>query len=125
MNLQTHPAWPTSTHQFESNVPERFQQLHDDQYYSGVFYVWGHGFEFHDRNDWAGLERIYKPVSGKSDVWYCTNIELFDYEEARRRVVIAANRATAFNPSALPVTLSVDGAIIEVPAGKTVSLTSP
>jgi len=112
-------AWPSTAHQYADNptVPERFARLHANARYSGVFFVWGHGFEFHDRNDWAGLERIYKPLSGHADVWYCTNIELFDYEEARQRVQIAANRATAFNPSALAVTLNVDGRLVEVPPG--------
>ncbi|MDF3059850.1 MAG: polysaccharide deacetylase [Rariglobus sp.] len=117
-------AWATTAHQYASNpsVPERFAQLHATRHYSGVFYVWGHAFEFHDKKDWAGIERIYKPLSGHADVWYCTNIELFDYEEARRRVQIAANRKTAFNPSALPVTLHVDGKLLDLPAGKLVAL---
>ena len=117
-------AWPSTAHQYASNptVPERFAQMHGNPRATGVFYIWGHGFEFHDRNDWDGLERIFKPLSGHADVWYCTNIELFDYEEARRRLVVAANRATAYNPSGLPVTLSVDGTLVTVPPGTTVSL---
>lgn len=117
-------AWGSTAHQYTENpsVPERFAQLHANPRYSGVFFVWGHGYEFHDKNDWAGLERIYKPLSGHADVWYCTNIELFDYEDARRRVQIAANKKTAFNPSALTVTLNVDGRLVDVPPGKLVSL---
>ena len=38
------------------------------------------------------------------------------------RLVVAANRATAYNPSGLPVTLSVDGTLVTVPPGTTVSL---
>ena len=112
-------AWASTAHQYADNptVPEQFAQLHGNARASGVFYIWGHAFEFHDKNDWAGLERIYKPLSGHADVWYCTNIELFDYEEARRRVQIAANRAKAFNPSALTVTLNVDGRLVDVPSG--------
>jgi peptidoglycan/xylan/chitin deacetylase (PgdA/CDA1 family) len=117
-------AWASTAHQYASapSVPERFALLHADARYSGVFYIWGHAYEFHDKNDWAGLERIYKPLSGHADVWYCTNIELFDYEEARQRVQIAANRATAFNPSALTVTLNVDGKLIDLPPGRLVRL---
>ncbi len=120
-------AWATTSHQYASgpSVPERFETLYANERYSGVFFVWGHGFEFHDRNDWEGLERIYKPLSGRPDAWYCTNIELFDYEAARQRIVLAANRATAFNPSALPVMLKVDGRLVEVPPGKTISISEP
>jgi len=114
----------TTAHQYASapTVPQRFQELYDNPRYSGVFYTWGHGFDFHDRNDWAGLERIFKPLSGKPDVWYCTNIALFDYEAARQRVVIAANRATAFNPSGMPVTLKLDDRLVDIPGGQTVPL---
>lgn len=117
-------AWPSTAHQFAEgpSVPERFAQRHDNPRHSGVFFVWGHGFEFENRNDWDALERIYRPLSGHDDVWYCTNIALFDYEEARSRVVIGANRATAYNPSALPVTLSVDGRLVDVPGGHTICL---
>lgn len=116
--------WASTAHQYHTGptVPERFEKIYSNERYSGVFYIWGHGFEFHDRNDWAALERIYKPLSGKPDVWYCTNIELFDYEDARQRIVIAANLATAYNPSGLPVWLSVDGKLVETPAGRTVPL---
>lgn len=117
-------AWASTAHQYAANpsVPERFALLHGNARASGVFYIWGHAFEFHDRKDWEGIERIYKPLSGHADVWYCTNIELFDYEAARQRVQIAANRATAFNPSALTVTLNVDGKLVDLPPGKLVKL---
>jgi len=120
-------VWATTGHQYVENptIPELFEKLHGNPRYSGVFYPWGHAFEFNNRNDWAGFERIFKPLSGKPDIWYCTNIELFDYEAARQRMVIAANRATAFNPSALTVTLQVDGEFVEVPGGQTVSLAKP
>lgn len=119
-------AWPATAHQYAAgpSVPERFQHLYDNSRRGGVFFIWGHGFEFHDRNDWEALERIYRPLSGKPDVWYCTNIDLFDYDDARKRLVIAANRRTAFNPSGLAVTILVDGVVMEIPPGATRSLIS-
>jgi len=118
-------AWPSTAHQYAEGptVPERFAKLYENPGYSGVFFIWGHGFEFHKKDDWASLERIFKPLSGKPDVWYCTNIELFDYEEARKRMIIAANTATAYNPSALTVTLRVGGKFVDVPGGATVKFT--
>lgn len=114
-------AWASTAHQYHSSptVPERFEKLYSNSRYSGVFYIWGHAFEFHDKKDWEGLERIYKPLSGKPDVWYCTNIELFDYEDARNRMVIAANRRSVYNPNSIPVTLNVDGTLLEAQPGVT------
>jgi peptidoglycan/xylan/chitin deacetylase (PgdA/CDA1 family) len=116
--------WPTTGHQYAENpsIPQQFEALYSRPNYTGTFFVWGHSYEFGERDDWAALERIFKPLSGKPDIWYCTNIELFDYEAARQRLVISANRAHAFNPSALPVTLSLDGELVDVPGGKTISL---
>ncbi|MFA6566906.1 MAG: polysaccharide deacetylase family protein [Victivallales bacterium] len=119
-------AWASTAHMYSKNpcpVNENFEKLYSNKNYSGVFYIWGHTYEFERKGcDWADLERIFKPLSGKPDVWYCTNIELFDYEAARNRVVIAANLETAFNPSAITVSIKADNRIVDVPAGKTVRL---
>lgn len=115
-------AWKTTAYQYTTTpatVPEQFEKLHKLSWYSGVFFVWGHTYEF--ENDWPSLERIFKPLSGRPDVWYCTNIELFDYEAARRMVHVAANRATAQNLSGLPVTLNVDGRLVDIQPGQLLS----
>jgi len=115
-------AWAATAHQFGQHpepVAARFEK-HLATNWSGVFFIWGHSYEFDDR--WDAFERIYRPLAGHADVWYCTNIELFDYEAARQRLVIAANRATAFNPSARPVTLKVDGRFVDVPPGQVTPL---
>ncbi len=118
-------AWAATCHQFnmdEGGPVERFKKWAENPRNSGLIYIWGHSYEFDRGNCWERLEQVYKPFSGRQDTWYCTNIELFDYEEARKRIVIAANRKTAFNPSALPVTLKADGKVLSVPAGKTIAL---
>ncbi|MEI8062517.1 MAG: polysaccharide deacetylase family protein [Verrucomicrobiota bacterium] len=119
-------AWQTTGHQFDAkpkSVPERFAEFHVNPRSAGLFFIWGHTYEFENR--WDDLEKIFKPLASKPDVWYCTNIELFDYEAARQRLVIATNRASVFNPSALPVTINVDGKLFDVPAGKTLALDIP
>ena len=80
--------------------------------------MWGHSWEF--ENNWERAARLYSRLAGLTDVWYATNIELWDYERARLNVVVAANKRSAFNPSALPVWLLVDGVLCEVPGGQTV-----
>ena len=116
-------AWQTTAHQFHATptpVPQRFAELHANPRSSGLFFIWGHTYEFENR--WDDLEKVFKPLAGKPDVWYCTNIELFDYEAARQRLVIAANRASVFNPSGLPVTINSDGKLRDVLPGQTISL---
>jgi peptidoglycan/xylan/chitin deacetylase (PgdA/CDA1 family) len=119
-------AWGATSHQFNTDpidVPARWEAFYGNPRSTGLFYIWGHAYEFNrPGHTWDDLPRVYKPLAGKPDVWYCTNIELFDYETARQRLAIAANRRSVFNPSALSVTLNVDGKLIEAPGGRTIVL---
>ena len=124
-------AWPATAHMFTEkdglDVGQRFLKLRENPRAGGVYFVWGHAFEFARTNNvptdrWAELPKRFDPLCGHADVWYCTNIELFDYETARERMVIAANKKTAQNPSAIAVTLIVDGKPIDVTGGQTVTL---
>lgn len=116
-------AWPATCHVVRPDPTpgEEFARWYDKGG-QGLFFVWGHSYEFDRKLDWGQVETIFRPMAGKGDVWYCTNIELFDYEAARQRVVIGANRKTAYNPSAMSVWLSVDGALKEVKGGEVVVL---
>ncbi len=113
-------AWASNGHMFHKDpcpMNEKFEKFYSNQHATGVFFIWGHSYEFDRGGCWDMLEKIFKPISGKPDVWYCTNIELFDYEEARRRLVIAANKLSVFNPCSTAVTINVDGELMDVGPG--------
>ena len=44
-----------------------------------VFYIWGHSYEFdiYDEMNWDVLERFCQLISGKSDIYYGTNKDVF------------------------------------------------
>ncbi len=73
-------AWGTTAHQLAEHpsVPQRWGTFYENPASSGVFFIWGHSWEFSRTAGWDALERIFRPMSGLADVWYCTNIELFD-----------------------------------------------
>lgn len=41
-----------------------------------LFYIWGHSYELVTEEDWEAFEAFCRRVSGKEDVWYCTNAEV-------------------------------------------------
>lgn len=47
-----------------------------------LFYIWGHTYELDVNDDWAFFEEVCRKLSGWDDVYYCTNIEAFDYIKA-------------------------------------------
>lgn len=111
-------TWATTMHARATDplpLPTRWEAFYGNPRAHGVFYSWGHSYEF--AKDPEALEPLFAPLAGKPDVWYATNIELFDYEAARQRLVLAADRCSAFNPSALSVTISLDGTLRDLPPG--------
>lgn len=71
--------------------------------------VWGHSYEF-DRveNGWKGIEAQMEKLSGHCDVWYCTNIEMFDYCDAFQRLEYSVDGSLALNRSALEISVRSD-----------------
>ena len=61
---------------------------------------------------------------GKNEkIWYATNIEIYDYVTAFRRLEFSANGKRVHNPSALELFMTCDGStVIPIPAGATVEL---
>ncbi len=50
-----------------------------------LFYIWGHTYELDVDDDWQFFEDFCKLISGKEDVYYCTNIEAFDYIKSKKK----------------------------------------
>lgn len=87
-----------------------------------LFYVWGHSFEFTRDGNWDLLRRFCESMAAMDDVWFATNIEIYDYITALRGVSLTVDRTVAHNPSGTDVWLEVNGEAVRVPAGQSVRL---
>lgn len=87
-----------------------------------LFYVWGHSYEFDDRDNWDVIERFAEYVSGRDDVWYATNIEIHDYVRAYEALVVDAATTRVFNPTLIDVWFTENGKTYCVKAGETVCI---
>ena len=57
-------------------VVEKFLALETDE--PKVLYIWGHAYEMDEGSlSWEDLEKLCKMVSGKDDIFYGTNSEVF------------------------------------------------
>jgi len=88
-----------------------------------LFYVWGHSYEFADNDNWDIIEGLAEKVGGRDDVWYATNMEIYEYVKAYDSLIFSAKCDSVKNPSAIDVYFSLPktGNVL-VPAGKTVLL---
>ncbi len=82
-----------------------------------LFYLWGHSYEFDEKNNWSVIEDFAEKISGKEDIWYATNIEIYDYVAAYNSLCFSTDYSKVYNPSAMPIWLSVEGKTVNVPAG--------
>lgn len=85
-----------------------------------LFYVWGHAYEFENDNNWERIETFCQKVSGREDVWYATNIEIYDYVQAYEALQFSADFRMVKNPSALTVWFDFDGGSVMVKPGETI-----
>ena len=60
-------------------------------------------------------------VSNRDDVWYATNIEIYEYVEAYRNLIYSQDKSKVYNPSALPVYMIHEGKKYVVNPGETVT----
>lgn len=85
-----------------------------------LFYVWGHTFEFDMKNNWDRIETFCEMVGNREDVWYATNMEIYEYVEAYRHLNFSVEGKLVHNPSALSVWFKYGGITCKVGAGETV-----
>ena len=68
-----------------------------------LLYVWGHAYEFEDKDNLYVIENLCEKLSGKDDILYATNIEIFDYINAYNSLVFSVNGDSVYNPTATEV----------------------
>jgi hypothetical protein len=87
-----------------------------------LFYLWGHSYEFESNNNWEVIEDFARYTGNRDDIWYATNIEIYDYIEAYSRLVFSADGRRIKNPSCIKVCFEHNGKLIEIEAGTMVEI---
>ncbi len=84
-----------------------------------LMYVWGHSFEFARAENWSLMEEFAEMMSGKEDIWYATNREIYDYISATRSQEYSADGFTMYNPTLFSVWVKTKDGVFEVKPGET------
>jgi hypothetical protein len=87
-----------------------------------LMYVWGHSYEFDAKGNWQVIEDFCKQMGGHDSIWYATNAEIAAYVTALRALRFGASADLVHNPSAIPVWLTFEGKVCEIPAGTSLKL---
>ena len=88
-----------------------------------LFYVWGHSYEFATENTWDMIENFCRYMGEHgNDIWFATNIEIYDYINAYRNLEYSADGSMIYNPGGIEVLLKRGDKVYTIPALATVVL---
>lgn len=87
-----------------------------------LFYLWGHSYEFDNDQNWDRIEAFAEYMGGREDVWYATNIELYDYVKAYEALHTSVDNRMVHNPSSIDVWFWEAGEIHCIKGGQTLYL---
>ncbi len=88
-----------------------------------LFYLWGHSYEFYNNNNWNVIEEFAAEIGGRDDIWYATNIEIYDYVKAYESLIYSCSTSKVHNPTCTDIWIT-DGQDkpVKIPAGATVTV---
>ena len=87
-----------------------------------LFYLWGHSYEFDLDHNWEVIEEFLALMANHEEVWYATNIEIYEYTRAYESLIFSGDGNLICNPTSTTVWLCVDRETIKVPNGQTISI---
>lgn len=86
-----------------------------------LFYLWGHSYEFDNNSNWDVIEKFAEKMGGRDDIWYATNIEIYDYVNAYKQLIFNADGTVIYNPTAYDLWMRINEELFEIKAGETIS----
>lgn len=90
--------------------------------YGQMFYLWGHSYEFDDRDNWNVIEEFAAYMAGHDEIWYATNIEIFDYVQAFKMLQTNYDKTVFYNPTATTLWFEQKGKTYTIAPGETIKL---
>lgn len=123
-------AWMPSAHHSNPKTMELVDEFlsidvetqHHNNKYPRLLYIWGHAYEFDNDNNWELIEEICEKLTADKDIWFATNIEIYDYVTAYKRLIYSADGHKIYNPSVIKLWLDIDGVSYSVAPGETVTI---
>lgn len=88
-----------------------------------LFYLWGHSYEFEANSNWNVIEDFSKYIGNRDDIWYATNIEIYEYVKAYEQLIYSVNGKRISNPTSTTIWLSLKENTVQIKAGETITVT--
>lgn len=115
---------PASCHHNNPKLSELTDKFVNEKPFNSpwLFYLWGHSYEFEADNNWELIERFAEKIGNRDDIWYATNIEIYDYIQAYNNLVFSTDESMVYNPGAYELYFSYGRQLCKVLPGETLTL---
>ncbi len=87
-----------------------------------LFYLWGHTYEFEEQNNWYVIEEFAEYIGNRADIWYATNIEIFDYVSAFNQLIFSMDQKKVYNPAAIELFFESNQQIFSVKSNEMIMI---
>lgn len=123
-------AWAPTTHHNDYYVlddAKQFVELDVDTTrgtyrWPRLFNMAGHSYEFDRDNNWERLEELCQILGNREDIWYATNMEIWEYVNAYNSLVFSADSSMVYNPTLYKIWFEVDEKVYSVEPGQTITV---
>lgn len=104
------------------NLARRFAEETNTWGRPVMFYLWGHSYEFDGNDNWDVIEKFAEYIGNRDDVWYATNMEIYNCVKAYEALHVSADMKTVYNPSAQTVWFEHKGKVFAAKPGESVKV---
>lgn len=88
-----------------------------------MFYLWGHTYEFDEAKNWHVIEEFLNKMKGHNDIWYATNMEIYQAWADFNALETSADGTMVYNPTLHSVWFTTfRGKTYEVKPGETITI---
>jgi len=117
--------WMPSVHHSSPDVFKCIDEFLNIKFTKGkhgprLFYMWGHAYEFERNNNWDLLDKICEKLGGHEDIWYATNMEIYEYVNAYYLLVHSADASKVYNPTLHTIWFVTNGETYVIKPGETI-----
>lgn len=116
--------WVPSAHHNNKDIfkyIDKFLAIDNEQTAPKLMYIWGHSREFESDGNRDRIEKITARLSGKDDIWYATNMEIYGYVKAYNSLIFSVDGKKVYNPTDKKVYFTIcGGGVYSVNPGETI-----
>ncbi len=93
------------------------------KFHSQLFYLWGHTYEFYEKDNWNVIEEFTEFMAGREkEIWYATNIEIYEYIEDFNKLIFSADCSMVKNPTSRTLWFESNKQMISIAPGEAKNL---